>query len=70
MNLENKIEALEKELAELKKVIQKDKIVLTDPCDSNLQVVISINAGEFLIEKVKTVTTIDIDREVIIKDNK
>ena len=68
MNQKERIKELERELKELKNVVKNDRIILTDPFNTNVQLVISIADCVVKVEKITTTNT-EVS-ELIIKDNK
>lgn len=66
MKLKKKIKLLEAEIKQLKTVVAKDSITLTDEYNQEVKVIISLKDGVFLTEKITTSTKTDI----ITKDSK
>jgi len=57
MKQKKRIKALEKEILELKKIIKKDSVMLTDESNPNQAVVISFKNGVFSTDKITTEIT-------------
>ncbi|MRX40415.1 hypothetical protein GJU43_14095 [Flavobacterium sp. LC2016-23] len=70
MNTTKQIKKLKRALKELKTVVAKDTITLTDNCDPNLRAEISLRNGVLLIEKIRKTVSENEDTEIIIIDNK
>ncbi|MEO6176764.1 MAG: hypothetical protein ABIP27_16555 [Flavobacterium circumlabens] len=68
MNQKRRIKELEFELRELKKVVKKDVIILTDQSNPKITAEISMRNGVLLVEKVTT--EVNRTSETILKDNK
>ena len=66
MKLKKRIKILETQISELKKQVQPSNVTITDSCNPDLKAVISLNEGEFTIQKITTKST----PEIILKDNK
>jgi len=66
MKIKKRIKILETEISDLKKQVQSSGVTITDSCNPNLKAVISLNDGEFTIQKITTKST----PEIILKDNK
>lgn len=66
MKLKTKIKLLKARTKELENIVKKDSIVLTDQCDPNVKVVISLRNGVFLTEKITTKITEH--QDIITKD--
>ncbi|PXY44536.1 hypothetical protein [Flavobacterium hydrophilum] len=70
MKPKKRIKILETTVSQLQKQVEKSALTITDASDPNLKAVISLNNGEFTIEKIRTNTTETETSELIIKDNK
>ncbi|MCV9934560.1 hypothetical protein OIU80_19945 [Flavobacterium sp. LS1R47] len=66
MKLKKRIKDLEIEISELKKQVQNSSVTITDSCNPNSKVIISLNDGVFMIGK----TTLTLTPQIILKDNK
>ena len=66
MKLKKRIKALEAQISELKKQVQSGSVTITDSCNPELKAFISLNNGEFKIEKVSSTS----QTQIILKDNK
>jgi len=68
MKLKKKIQTLEAEVSELKSQLQRDRLILIDQTNPKLSVLISLQNGAFLVEKITT--EIKQTPELIINDSK
>lgn len=67
MKLKLKVQELERQLAEIKKQVQSDKVVITDSSNPELTVEIALNNGEFTIKKI-TSTSQQINQLILKND--
>lgn len=65
MKLKKRITNLENEIKELKGIIQKDSITLTDPTNPKQTVVTSFRSGVLSTDKITTETTVIVTTENI-----
>lgn len=68
MKPKKRIKQLETQVSELKAQVQSNSITLVDECNPDCKVTLSLKNGEFLVQKVSTTSTNQID--IIIKDHK